>query len=57
MNIEQPRWRELSEIEVGLSLLLLVIKFMADLLQKKYRGSVVIMVGRGGAYIFVVGRP
>ena len=28
--------------------LLLVIRFMADLL-RKYRGSVVIMVGRGGA--------
>ena len=28
--------------------ILLVIRFMADLLQK-YRGSVVIMVGRGGA--------
>ena len=28
--------------------ILLVIRFMADLL-RKYRGSVVIMVGRGGA--------
>ena len=43
-------------------LLLLVIRLMTDLL-RKYRGSVVIMVGRGGAephyvttnlYIFVV---
>ena len=30
------------------SSLILVIRFMADLL-RKYRGSVVIMVGRGGA--------
>ena len=30
------------------NILILVIRFMADLLQK-YRGSVVIMVGRGGA--------
>ena len=29
-------------------MLILVIRFMADLL-RKYRGSVVIMVGRGGA--------
>ena len=30
---------------------LLVIRFMADLL-RKYRGSVVIIVGRGGATMF-----
>ena len=37
-----------NEFEILAPILLLVIRFMADLL-RKYRGSVVIMVGRGGA--------
>ena len=50
----KPYWPETDEFLCdGLNgspgrLLLLVIRFMADLL-RKYRGSVVIMVGRGGA--------
>ena len=46
------QWGEVCNITTEANVLnivlLLVIRFMADLL-RKYRGSVVIMVGRGGA--------
>ena len=57
MNLGIPQYGLLKKMWAGggiiecsatLSSRLLVIRFMADLLQK-YRGSVVIMVGRGGA--------
>ena len=54
MHFRQSHWKKLVRGAISVYInpmwgeILLVIRFMDDLL-RKYRGSVVIMVGRGGA--------